>query len=314
MELTFGSDPEFMLQRDGRFYSAIGLVPGTKYKRHDIGRHQAYYDNVMAECAVAPAAQKEEFIANIRDCLQRYAQLVAPFKLVPQASAEYPTDELKSKESQEIGCDPEFCAYDLAVAKPPQDEFRNGTLRTAGGHIHLGTPIGRETFGLLAIVRMLDLFLGTTSIYLDKDQTTAARKALYGKAGRFRQPEWGVEYRSLSNFWIASPKLVSLVFDICTFVVQFVKDGGYDKMWEIDMAKLNDDNSWGDPNFHPKQCHHCKGYDADALRSAIDTMNQEQGKAFLAFIRGYLPDPIFREITTLAQCGPYDFYKEWGLK
>lgn len=312
--LTFGTDPEFMLFKDGQFFSAIPIMPGTKHKRHRVGEHYYYYDNVMAECAVQPAKTTAEFITNLRTCLQQFAKLVKPYQLVAQASQNYPAKELASEEAQQIGCDPEYCAYALTIAAPPEEEFRLGTLRTAGGHIHLGTPIGQQNFGCLAIIRMLDLFLGTASIFLDKDKTTKKRKDLYGKAGRFRQPEWGTEYRSLSNFWLTSPKLVALVLDICAFAVRFVGEKKYETLWTIDFDRLNDDNAWNEEGFHPSKCHICHGYDVAALRDAIDTMNKRRGKQFLEFIYKLMPRPLYDRILELAVDGPYNLYEEWKLK
>lgn len=311
--LTFGSDPEFMLQRNGRFYSAVPLVPGTKYKRHKLGHHYYYYDNVMAECAVRPADNPQQFVNNLRECLQQFAKLVRPYTLTTQASQDYPVAELQSEEAQAIGCDPEYCAYQLSVAPAPEEEFRSGTLRTAGGHIHLGTHLGKETFGCLAIIRMLDLFLGSASIFLDKDPTTKKRKNLYGKAGRFRQPEWGVEYRSLGNFWLASPDLVVLVLDVCSFVVDFVAQKQHERFWTIDLKRLNDDNAWNEEGFHPSQCHHCVGYDIAALRRDIDSMDKRQGAKWLEFTSKFMPAELHSRILDMAGKGPFDLYKEWQL-
>lgn len=312
--LTFGSDPEFMLEKDGRFFSAIPLVPGTKHKRHEMGHHFAYWDNVMAECAVEPAESKAEFVSHLRDCLQRYAALMKPYRLVARASADFPAEELACPDAQAIGCDPEYCAYELQQAVPPEDDFKKNTLRTAGGHIHLGTPVGKNPFGCIAIIRMMDLFAGTASIFLDKDKTTKRRKELYGKAGRFRQPDWGVEYRSLSNFWLTSPTLVGLILDIAAFAVEFVEEKKYEQLWTIDFDRLNDDRAWNTPGFHPSQCHHCTGYDIKELRHAIDTMDKRQGKKFLEYIYQFLPRKLFDKILELSECGPYDLYQEWKLK
>jgi hypothetical protein len=38
------------------------------------------------------------------------------------------------------------------------------------------------------------------------------RKKLYGKAGAFRPKSYGVEYRTLSNFWIFEEKYIDWVY------------------------------------------------------------------------------------------------------
>ncbi len=51
----------------------------------------------------------------------------------------------------------------------------------------------------------MDAVLGIPAILLDDG---LLRKQLYGKAGAFRPKEYGVEYRSLSNFWVFSPEII----------------------------------------------------------------------------------------------------------
>lgn len=310
---SIGSDPEFMLARGGQFFSATAIVPGTKYERHAIGAHHAYYDNVMAECAVAPATSRDQFIENLRDCLKRFSSLVRPYHLVARASADYPASELQSPEALEIGCDPEFCAYELQIAEPPKQEFQFGTLRTAGGHIHIGSSVAQELFGRLHCVHMCDLFLGTASIFLDKDPTTQKRKGLYGKAGRFREPEWGVEYRSLSNFWLTSPKLVGLVFDMSQFVVDFVEAGKHKKLFFVDQDLWNDPEARDREGFSLSETLKFIGYDSKELRDAIDNMNAAKGKKFMELIRPMLPKHIRDQIDALISAKPFDLYAEWGL-
>lgn len=71
-------------------------------------------------------------------------------------------------------------------------------------HIHIGYDNPDEETNL-AIIKTLDLFLGIPSIILDKD---TKRRELYGKAGCFRHKKYGVEYRTLSSFWLSSPVLI----------------------------------------------------------------------------------------------------------
>ena len=94
MNFTFGTDPEFMVvDRNGNFRSAIGLVQGSRTNRIEIGEYSFYYDNVLAECAVKPAGSKEEAVANIRQALQHYKEILEPQPYRPRltaiAAAEY---------------------------------------------------------------------------------------------------------------------------------------------------------------------------------------------------------------------------------
>jgi hypothetical protein len=319
---TFGTDPEFMLHDGRKHKSAVGIVPGSKKQRHEIDGHSYYYDNVLAECAVPPASSKEEAIAIIRKSLQQFADLVKPHKLLAQAAQTYEDSELKTQEALKAGCDPEICAYSLDTIDPPNCDFKNGAfwmrgnLRTAGGHIHLGCPLAQQGNRMkISITRMMDLFLGTASIFIDHDPTSSTRKRLYGKAGRYRKPPHGVEYRSLGNFWLTSPKLVSLVYDICDFTLTFVEIDNHLDMWFIDDEKLSDPDAWNDPNFDSAQCHQCVGYDVDKLREAIDEHSSEKGMEFLNLILEILPNDIGDRIVDHgdpSKCG--NLYEEWDIK
>jgi hypothetical protein len=314
MKFTIGTDPEFMLTREGKYKSAIGVVPGSKHKKHKIGNFYFYYDNVMAECTVPPSKSREEFVDTIRNALHAYSKLVSPHKLLIQASQEFPKSELQSEEAMRIGCDREACAYALIEPDPPEDAFRAGTLRSAGGHIHLGATIAQDPFGCLFTIRMMDLFLGVPSIWLDKDITSKRRKELYGLAGRFRKPEHGAEYRASGNFWLASPRLVELIYDIGQFTLGFVEEQRYKDLWFVDEERLNNDESWNDENFSPADCHICTGYDAGRLRDAVNTMNKTAGRKFMPLIKKYLPAKVFSAIESLSDLPKPDPYKEWGLR
>lgn len=57
----------------------------------------------------------------------------------------------------------------------------------------------------------MDLYLGVPSVILDS--ASKDRRLLYGKAGCFRNKPYGVEYRSLSNFWAFERKYINWIFD-----------------------------------------------------------------------------------------------------
>ena len=51
----------------------------------------------------------------------------------------------------------------------------------------------------------MDYTLGLDSLLLDSD---TRRRSMYGRAGSFRFKEYGIEYRTLSNFWIKNNKSI----------------------------------------------------------------------------------------------------------
>lgn len=294
-EITFGSDPEFMLQDDsGEFRSAIGIVKGTKEKRLRLGEHEAYYDNVLAEVAIKPGSSKEEVVQNFRDCFNQLSNLVNPLRLTILPAGKYPDEEVQHRDAQKFGCDADFCAYTLSVnAAPPvpPDGFR-----TAGGHIHIGFEggVGEELdtdWKRLWIVRMLDLFLGVPSIFMDNSKEAIVRRELYGKAGCHRRcVDYGVEYRSMSNFWLASPNLVEMVYDISKFCVDIVLNENHEDFWD-------------------------KQYDPEELSETINNGDMETAnKKFMPILKNSFPKDLMKQIELeIERDKPYNFYNEWGF-
>jgi hypothetical protein len=108
-------------------------------------------------------------------------------------SAEFPKDQLRSRASRVFGCDPDFNVW--AMRPNPSPKCDNPCLRSAGGHIHFGGEFKDK----IALGRAADLFIGCPSIVYDSD---VKRRSLYGKAGAVRDKPYGLEYRTVSNFWL----------------------------------------------------------------------------------------------------------------
>lgn len=90
------------------------------------------------------------------------------------------------------------------------------------GHISVGYDKPDERTSL-ELVKAMDLFLGVPSVILDKD---TLRRELYGKAGAMRFKEWGVEYRTLSNFWLFNKELTEWAFNNTIKAIEYVNSGG----------------------------------------------------------------------------------------
>jgi hypothetical protein len=292
--ISFGTDPEFMIQEGDKYRSAIGIVQGSKENRVALKGHQFFYDNVLAECAVKPGKTKKQTLKNISECLKLYSEMVSPFKLVAQAAQEYPASELKHPEAKRVGCDPDMCVYEMEMQRPPIEEVRDGELRTCGGHIHLGSKMlkadGPEP---IRVIQMMDLFLGVPSLWLDTDPTSPVRRNLYGQAGRYRTcPKYGIEYRSLGNFWFKHPALTGWIYDACIFIHSFVETGEADKLWDFDIEVLYDGGE-------QSEAWTCTAYDPHRLKLAIDSSDKDMAEEYYTLAKSLMPLALKEELERL---------------
>jgi hypothetical protein len=68
-------------------------------------------------------------------------------------------------------------------------------------------------------IPLMDLICGIPSVLLDISPESKIRRKLYGKAGDYRLTNYGLEYRTLSNFWIQSYSLFSLFTGLARYAV-----------------------------------------------------------------------------------------------
>ena len=147
----------------------------------------------------------------------------------------------------QLGCDPSLNIYG-EIGNIPGDP-RTLPYRFAGGHIHFGhnwlLAAADRAGCAAAVVADLDKVLGTWSVGVAGPyESLKKRRTYYGLAGEFRIPPHGVEYRSLSNFWLASPGMFSLTFAVAArvFLAHMV---GVTKFWLNDfMVTQNTINTY----------------------------------------------------------------------
>lgn len=216
--LTIGADPEVFLTKDNKIVSAEGIIGGTKEKPLDV-KHGLFLleDNVMVEFNIPPSSDKESFINNMRYARMYLDSYVAikGYGIDYSAAAHFTKDEVSTEQAKRFGCDPDFNVYLKEINIPPSSKT---TLRCCGGHIHVGYDDPQQDTSEL-LVKALDITLGLDSILLDKD---TERRKMYGKAGTFRFKEYGIEYRTLSNYWIASDNLVGWVYSRVEKAIELV--------------------------------------------------------------------------------------------
>lgn len=233
---TIGCDPEFFISDATSLVSAVGKVDGTKDKPLWLPTGSGLqYDNVALEFCSPVCMDVTGFVTTLRSTFQHIRSLI-PFKINCLPSAYFPEEELQTDEAKEFGCEPDYNVWERKVNDPP--DLIHPTFRTCGGHVHVGAEGGSPYEFLLELpgkeqtIKAMDLLLGLTSLCLDNSEEAIKRRTLYGKAGSFRPKSYGVEYRTLSNFWLKSPVLVNLVYSLTRDALELVRSGGLDSAVE----------------------------------------------------------------------------------
>jgi hypothetical protein len=221
-KFSIGADPEIFLQNSaGQFKSVIGLLGADKWhprKLSEVG-HAVLEDNVAVEFNIPPCTTFADFKKEIQATMQMVKEILPSDLQYNQDSAvSFPASELACDAAWVFGCEPDFNAWTIEENPKPCAEDKN--LRSCGGHIHVGSDLAIAD--PIAAIRAMDLYLGVPSVVLDKG---TLRRNLYGKAGAFRFKPYGVEYRTLSNFWIFSDNLLQWAYTGTQRALDFLHSG-----------------------------------------------------------------------------------------
>jgi hypothetical protein len=211
-KITVGADPEmFLVSADGNLCSAIDRIGGHKENPRPLGREGFFVqeDNVAVEFNIPPASECSAFVESIHWAKRKIEEEVSVYGMKPSsiAAALFPAVELTDPRALTFGCDPDFNAWKKGK-RNPKPRASNLRLRSCGGHIHIGFP--KKDIHTLRLIQLMDLYLGVPSVMMDED---TMRRELYGKAGCFRDQAYGVEYRTLSNFWLRDQATTAWAFD-----------------------------------------------------------------------------------------------------
>lgn len=215
MTVRLGADPEVLLvDGAGKHISSIGLINADKWNPMQIEGMPVGFtlqeDNVTLEYGIPPAASAEEFFLHINSVMEKSKDWLKGLSFSKLSCVIYDKDQMKHPMAHVFGCEPDWCAWtDEENKKPvPPHEF----MRSAGGHIHVETKKNPQ-----AVVKAMDLFLSVPATVMDNGED---RKKLYGSWGAYRPKPYGLEYRSLSNFWIAPGESVERRKQLCTWAFE----------------------------------------------------------------------------------------------
>jgi Phage phiEco32-like COOH.NH2 ligase-type 2 len=238
-KIYIGCDPELFVQSGDSIVASESIIS----KPVQSAGGTIIRDGVQIELNPSATYCREIMINNIRACLRKLIDLVrakSGYKLSFDTTVEIDKKDYDkmSFDTKMFGCKPSF---NLDKSKPEVMllDPSKYLLRSAGGHLHLGQsePEDTETLGILQnvkrIVPVLDAVLGNTFVLLDRSEGNIERRKHYGRAGEHRLPKYGIEYRTLSNYWLRAPVLTSLAFGLARQAVDVVRHNNDRALFEL---------------------------------------------------------------------------------
>src|SRR6185503_17252127 len=206
LHVLVGCDPEVFVSQKGKknIISAHGLVPGNKHDPHNVLEGMVQVDGCALEFGIKPAKNAHEWFNRVTNVMKQLTEMVPGHELHIQPVAEFNPkyfDREVPDEAKMLGCEPDWNAW-TGEMNPPPDLSSCPTMRSAGGHIHVGWCKGKDPYDKIhiedcrAVAKQMDYYVGMWSLLWDQD---ARRRNLYGKAGTYRPKPYGLEYRMPSN-------------------------------------------------------------------------------------------------------------------
>jgi hypothetical protein len=278
-DVLLGCDPEFFFSMGGKIIGSERVIPEDGIHEVQ-GHGKIIRDGVQAEINVKAYTCRAQLYGAMRDTfltlsnyLTKYPDVSIDFSQVVKVSQK----EMSSlgEKSTTFGCAESKNAHLKTLDKISKIgvDPKKYLKRSAGGHIHLGIPQRRavndvekglierphpslpnttyKTYDIKIItfdkaknpdilVPLLDILVGNTCVLLDRDEGNIERRKVYGRAGEYRTPAHGIEYRTLSNFWLRHPVLMSLVMSLARTAVQMVVESTETNDYVTKMMSLVD--------------------------------------------------------------------------
>lgn len=228
--LNFGSDPEFFFCKKtafGRKGSVIGsekILPEGGLSLNGRTKASIVRDGVQAELNPAQNTCRQRCANEIASNFKTIVELIKKKRITinwsPLVRVTKSEMDSLSPASKIFGCMPSLNAYGEKIEQPDASTY---PFRSAGGHIHIGylyTTGKDEARDILTkkntddVVKILDIIVGNTCVLVDRHPGNIERRKAYGRAGDYRKPAHGIEYRTLSNFWLQNYVLMSMAYGL----------------------------------------------------------------------------------------------------
>lgn len=206
-----GADIEFFIKskETGKIIPACGKIGGEKGKPRRLS-----FDHSILEdgAAVELNYTTTDYWPQLLDMLVSSPRVIEEhtgYSVAPLPEARI-AGLKKYRQAMEIGCVEDFDAY-AAIPEVPReipDIGSFGTYRFAGGHIHISYNV--EQIPPFVVARFMDVYITCPLIWWyherrGEDEAIkvlgAHRRKFYGLPGLYRPKPYGVEYRTLSNYF-----------------------------------------------------------------------------------------------------------------
>jgi hypothetical protein len=222
-----GCDPEVFLGDGDKLIPAFDVLPS----KAQAGTSPFFWDGFQAECVPAKSECIQILLTNLQEALlqmRKHVRAKRPNADFLAQDAVGINPKGVKPEHLAIGCDPSLNLYGVGGDLPADPSKL--PWRFAGGHIHFGDAGIKDSPNkardAAKIVRDLDKILAVWSVgAFGAFERNKVRRRYYGLAGEFRLPPHGLEYRTLSNGWLASPEVAQLTFELARAVFQLSKIG-----------------------------------------------------------------------------------------
>lgn len=249
--IFMGSDPEFFFKKDGKIIGAEKVL-GKFGGKFVSSRGTVIIDGVQAELNPQPSYCRNIASSNIACIIQELeSSLPKGVTISLEQTVPITKKELESliPDNRCFGCTPSFNVYgDNPIGIKDASKYYK---RSAGGHIHIGTYEGgvtKEMLDPVQLVPLLDILVGNTAVLLDRSVGNIERRKNYGRAGEYRVPPHGLEYRTLSNFWLYNHTLMHLMFGLVRQAVNYLGNGKRDEILALvnkeDIIKAINENDF----------------------------------------------------------------------
>lgn len=239
----WGTDPEGFFEKGGQIIGSEKLIPPRGINNYSgrVVRDGVQFElNPISSPSVSRLGRN---ISGLFGTLQRKLDQNKGVSICFDGLVEVSEKELNSLSpaTRILGCNPSFNAYEDRPITVDPVLYRK---RSSGGHIHTGSNDPNFRKERRQAIYVYDIVVGNACVLLDRDPGAKERRENYGRAGEFRLPDHGLEYRTISNFWLRDYTLMSFAFGMAhiAYEIGFQSFNGNQQLWNDLAAKVKIEN------------------------------------------------------------------------